>query len=649
MKSILTSPSNVIFKSKIERFVALFDTLISPKHATFWAWTIWACVSLAALCFVAVFSLHTPYVDEWEWIGRATGNEPVTLSWLWSQHNEHRMFLPRLIYLGLGAISGFDFRAGSFFNVLILSGLSFALMLAARSVRGRTRICDAFFPLLLLHWGQFENLIWGFQLNFVTSVVLEGVLLLMILRCGDEITLKLFGLVAFCLVLLGLCGTYAVVYLPPMVCWLCYASVRKWRSGGPHARRDAPLMFVLAAAPAALAAMYFQGIYARAYTPGFYASLRTGIQFISFGIGPGAKEIWPISGLLVLIVCTTIVWKCLMVFRNHPAHRIRAAGFLMYLAGIIALATAIGLGRAFIGPIAGFEPRYMTLAVPLMLLLFLLCETYGNAALKRHLPRTLFIMMALLFFVNAQKGISHSTNLWRHLAGFERDMRDGIPADALGLRYADQWGHVTSEIFSTRLAWLRNARLGPYRLPTPKSGEAVRVEGIGRQGTESQKIEPIRLAAGQSFTQRFSVGADGELRRIDLQISLDRQACSIKRLNWALFKVAADGEQDLLAKDYIDPNEVRGEYYVSIPLKNISARKSQRFELVLLVPGDAPQEAFVEIPLYQAAGSKETQPRNNDGNRLGDNEFAGSLKGFVFLEANDRSSPILARRPEEGF
>jgi hypothetical protein len=533
--------------------------------------------------------------------------------------------------------------------VLVFSGLSFAMMMAARSLRGTTRICDAFFPLLLLHWGQFENLIWGFQLNFVTSVVLEGAILLMILRCGDGITLKLFGVVAFCLVLLGLCGTYAVVYLPPMVCWLCYASVRKWQSGGPHARRDALLMFAFAAAPAALVVMYFQGIYARACTPGFYASLRTGIQFISYGIGPGAKEIWPLSGLLVLIVCTIIVRQCLMVFRNHPAQRIRAAGFLLYFAGIIALATAIGLGRAFIGPIAGFEPRYMTLAAPLLLLLFLLCEVYGNAALKRHLPRTLFIMMSLLFFVNAQKGISHSTNLWRHLAGFERDMRDGIPTEALGLRYADQWGFVPSEIFSTRLAWLRNARLGPYRLPTLKSGETVRVEGIGRQGTESQKIEPIRIVAGQSFVQHFSVGADGELRRIDLQIILDRQACAIKRLNWALFKVAADGEQDLLAEYFIDPNEVRGDYYVSIPLKNISVRKSERFALVLLVPGDAPQEAFVEIPLYQAAGSKETQPPNNDANRLGDNEFAGSLKGFVFLEVNDRSSPIVARRPGEGI
>ncbi len=168
------------------------------------AWAIWACLSLAGIGFVAVYSLRFPFGDEWQWIGKATGDEPLTLSWLWSQHNEHRMFLPRLIYLGLGALSGFDFRAGAFFNVLVLSSLSLAMMTSVCVLRGKTRLYDAFFPLLLLHWGQAENLIWGFQLNFVTAVFLEGLILLMVLRCGNRVSLRSFTLVAVCLVLLGL-------------------------------------------------------------------------------------------------------------------------------------------------------------------------------------------------------------------------------------------------------------------------------------------------------------------------------------------------------------------------------------------------------------------------------------------------------------
>ncbi len=217
------------------------------------AWAIWAVLTLAGLCFVAIYGLPFPFgIDEWLWVGQATGNEPVTFSWLWSQHNEHRMFLPRLIYLGLGAITGFDFRAGRFFNVFMLSGLSLAMMKAARAVRGKTLLCDAFFPLVLLHWGQFDNLIWGFQLNFVTSVVLEGAVLLIVFRCGSQITLKSVILLTLCLVSLGLCGSYGLVFLPPMACWLLYASACKWLSGGACARRHALLIFACAAMPAAL-------------------------------------------------------------------------------------------------------------------------------------------------------------------------------------------------------------------------------------------------------------------------------------------------------------------------------------------------------------------------------------------------------------
>ena len=99
------------------------------------AWTIWAIMVLAGLWFVAAYGFTMPYGDEWVWLPVVAGQEPVSVSWLWSMHNEHRMVLPRLIYMGLGMATDFDFRAGCFFNIVALGGLSLAMMLAARTIR----------------------------------------------------------------------------------------------------------------------------------------------------------------------------------------------------------------------------------------------------------------------------------------------------------------------------------------------------------------------------------------------------------------------------------------------------------------------------------------------------------------------------------
>src|SRR5438105_8162010 len=68
-------------------------------------------MSLAILGFVYLYGANVPYLDDWDIVPALTGNQAVTLRWLWSQHNEHRLPLPRLLLLGLYHLFGFDFRA----------------------------------------------------------------------------------------------------------------------------------------------------------------------------------------------------------------------------------------------------------------------------------------------------------------------------------------------------------------------------------------------------------------------------------------------------------------------------------------------------------------------------------------------------------
>src|SRR5262245_31847805 len=113
---------------------------------------VWAILTLANLCFVLGFGHNVPRVDEWEFIPVLTGHEPPG-PWLWAQHNEHRLPLPRLIYLALFWLTG-DFRSGMIASVLLLSGLSLGLMRYVARVRGWPAWTDLFVPVGLLNGGH---------------------------------------------------------------------------------------------------------------------------------------------------------------------------------------------------------------------------------------------------------------------------------------------------------------------------------------------------------------------------------------------------------------------------------------------------------------------------------------------------------------
>lgn len=111
-----------------------------------------------------------PHWDEWALFDRlATGN--ATLSWLWAQHNEHRILVPKLFFL----VDVYVFRGTqaflltSIFAVQLLQTalLSFSLRTLGGLRGSAWRTGTGFIAYCILCPTQQENLIWGFQLQFV--------------------------------------------------------------------------------------------------------------------------------------------------------------------------------------------------------------------------------------------------------------------------------------------------------------------------------------------------------------------------------------------------------------------------------------------------------------------------------------------------
>ena len=107
-------------------------------------WSVWSLSAGAALWLVANYGRNLPFWDDWEMVPALTGAQPVTPAWLWSQHNEHRPMLPRLIMAGLFRAVRADFRLPRYVNAGLLSAMAAAMLLVARRIRGIASISSRF-------------------------------------------------------------------------------------------------------------------------------------------------------------------------------------------------------------------------------------------------------------------------------------------------------------------------------------------------------------------------------------------------------------------------------------------------------------------------------------------------------------------------
>src|SRR3984893_16021802 len=126
-------------------------------------------VRMIVQCWTAV-----PYADQWDELILGAdkffngGTARVeTARWVFSQHNEHRIAIPRLIFAADRFLSGMDNRFNLFVMLASQATLAALMILIALRATGR-RISEtiwvaAVVSALLFSAMQWENLLWGFQ------------------------------------------------------------------------------------------------------------------------------------------------------------------------------------------------------------------------------------------------------------------------------------------------------------------------------------------------------------------------------------------------------------------------------------------------------------------------------------------------------
>ena len=432
---------------------------------------VWLAMSVAALALVATYGSNVPSWDDWDIVPTATGHQPVTLEWLWSQHNEHRVPVPRLLLLAMLRLLPMDFRTGMYFNALVASSLALGMMLAMRRLRGRSSYLDAFFPILLLNWSQAPNFLWCWQVQFYASLALAGTLIILMTRSGGPPKGATAAAAAVCVVLLPLCGANGLGLVPPLAVWLAYVGVVHWRSGAPGGRREALILVGAAIMALFLVGLYFAGYNSVPYHPSVHQRrviAWSGLRFLTTGFGPGIVGLtfeeqpvpmtfWQGPCLAVGALFALTGGLLISVWCKQAPERARVSGLLLFLAAMSSLALGLGMGRD------RFEIRYVTLSVPALCAIYFAWSLYGPTRLRSAVRVLLFATPVMLLVPNTSWGWRYADDLKSHLGAFEKDLLDGRPPYQLIHDYGGKYLHPHQLVPMDYMPYLREARVGVFR------------------------------------------------------------------------------------------------------------------------------------------------------------------------------------------
>lgn len=145
----------------------------SPRNGI----TALACLLVAAAILawtvreVAQAYTAVPFQDQWDniWWWRDILDRGLTTAYLFSQHNEHRIFFPRLVFLSdLKWFGGRNILNLAAIGIFQFAGAAFFLAAGRSASRGATGyLASAAAASLLFCLVQWQNLVWGFQVQFV--------------------------------------------------------------------------------------------------------------------------------------------------------------------------------------------------------------------------------------------------------------------------------------------------------------------------------------------------------------------------------------------------------------------------------------------------------------------------------------------------
>ena len=117
--------------------------------------------------FLSHYTLNVVLLDQWDDVSliAASYHDHLTLSALWAQHTDNRVFFPNLIVLALSRLTAFNVTVEEYLGAAFLLTAA-ALLIFAHRRRSPTYPWIVYCPVVILMFSivQAGNTLWGFQL-----------------------------------------------------------------------------------------------------------------------------------------------------------------------------------------------------------------------------------------------------------------------------------------------------------------------------------------------------------------------------------------------------------------------------------------------------------------------------------------------------
>jgi hypothetical protein len=406
-------------------------------------------------------------MDDFDMVPVLTGAVPVTLDWAWSQHHEHRPMVSRLTLVALSRFVNRDFRTARYANVGLLSAMAASMLILTRRLRGSARVTDAVLPLSFLSIAQAECLLIGFAMNLVLTSFFAVATIVGAGACRRGDVRAMAMVAGLSIVVLPLCGGSGLPMVPPLAAWLVgYISVGWWSGRNPGVvTRTIGVGMLLASS--AVVALYF-----RDYTQPTYHPLSSSpttvvigaIKYLSLSVYPSVPHYgpyWrPASLILLAVLIPTFILLAAVALRT-PDERPRSLGLIAVLLSMLGVAGALGVSRGGLGSNGTLFSRYVTLATPLLGVVYVAWLAYGRASVRAAIHVALLASVASTLPENDRFSRVYGEPIRDAARRVEHRLRDHAPAAAV-LKAASPRLYPYRDYVRDRLRELKAARVGAF-------------------------------------------------------------------------------------------------------------------------------------------------------------------------------------------
>jgi hypothetical protein len=147
--------------------------------------------------YVRAFGVNVVFADAWDMVlvFRTFSSGRLTFADFYAQHNEHRMFFPRVAELLLGLLTRYNNVAEMYVVVSCFLITAAVLLVAFRREIGLPLIFFVPVALLIFSFRQYENMLFGFQINFAFTQTF-GVLALYLLYSSSRDNFRAYAFAA---------------------------------------------------------------------------------------------------------------------------------------------------------------------------------------------------------------------------------------------------------------------------------------------------------------------------------------------------------------------------------------------------------------------------------------------------------------------